>query len=73
MRTISIHPRFCEATIGYNAGAEENATVLQKLFNTKTFSVNIVEDVPGVELCGALKNIVALGAGFSDGLGRRGI
>merc|ERR1719277_1360868 len=43
------------------------ATLL-KLFNCKTFHVNAVDDIPGVELCGALKNVVALGAGFCDGL-----
>merc|ERR1719159_2122075 len=43
--------------------------VHQLLFNTKAFSVNVVDEVASVELCGALKNVVALAAGFTDGLG----
>lgn len=39
------------------------------MFQTKYFKVSTVEDVYGVELCGALKNIVAIAAGLSDGLG----
>jgi glycerol-3-phosphate dehydrogenase (NAD+) len=38
-------------------------------YNEFSFSLQIVKDVPGVEVCGALKNVVALGAGFSDGMG----
>lgn len=61
---------FCEATVGYDGeNAKEASLVFQKLFTTNTFSVRTVSDVAGVELCGALKNIVALGAGFVDGLG----
>jgi glycerol-3-phosphate dehydrogenase (NAD+) len=30
--------------------------------------VSLIEDVPGVELCGALKNVVGIAAGLVDGL-----
>jgi len=58
--------QFCETTIGYNDPI--NGEIFKKLFNTNYFRVNAVQDVSGVELCGALKNVVALAAGFVDGL-----
>lgn len=57
---------FCEATLGCRN--PEHAVILTKLFHCRSFRVNAVDDIPGVELCGALKNVVALGAGFCDGL-----
>jgi glycerol-3-phosphate dehydrogenase (NAD+) len=58
---------FCEATIGTTDAA--TGEIFQLLFNTPTFSVNVVNEIPSVELCGALKNVVALAAGFTDGMG----
>ena len=42
---------------------------LQLLFNTSTFRIYLHKDLVGVELGGALKNIIALSCGISDGLG----
>jgi glycerol-3-phosphate dehydrogenase (NAD(P)+) len=52
------------------AAAHDNAAVFaQNLFINKAFRVYTSDDIIGVELGGALKNIIALGAGISDGLG----
>lgn len=47
----------------------EAARQIQEMFSTAYFRVYASEDVVGVELAGALKNIVALSAGICDGLG----
>ena len=47
----------------------EAAEAIQDLFMTDRFRIYTTDDVVGVELGGALKNIIALGAGVSDGMG----
>jgi glycerol-3-phosphate dehydrogenase (NAD(P)+) len=45
------------------------AEAVQRLFNGDTFRVYTSTDVIGVEIGGAVKNVIALAAGVSDGLG----
>jgi glycerol-3-phosphate dehydrogenase (NAD(P)+) len=42
---------------------------IQQCFNTDRFRVYANQDLLGVELAGALKNIIGIAAGISDGLG----
>ena len=51
------------------AGKYENAKKIQEIFNSKVFRVYVNEDMIGVELGGAVKNCLALGAGIADGMG----
>ncbi|MCR4438943.1 MAG: NAD(P)H-dependent glycerol-3-phosphate dehydrogenase [bacterium] len=48
---------------------EESARLAQRAFMNKTFRVYTSTDVIGVELGGALKNVIAIAAGICDGAG----
>lgn len=55
-------------TITAASDSQEAAIFTQDLFMNDHFRVYTSRDIIGVELGGALKNIIALGAGISDGL-----
>jgi glycerol-3-phosphate dehydrogenase (NAD(P)+) len=48
---------------------EETAERVRGAFMSRTYRVYIGSDIVGVELAGALKNVLAIGAGMIDGLG----
>jgi len=64
-----------EIMAGYAAGAvvacHEAAVAgsLQELFNSGLYRVYTTHDVIGVEVAGALKNVIAIAAGMADGVG----
>ncbi|EER35149.1 glycerol-3-phosphate dehydrogenase [Candida tropicalis MYA-3404] len=65
-----------ETTIAYKIpadyrgpGKDIDKLVLKALFHRPYFHVNVIDDVTGVSIAGALKNVVALAVGFVEGLG----
>lgn len=56
-------------TIVVGARNRKTAEYLQNIFMSNVFRVYTSPDVLGIELGGALKNVVALAAGIADGLG----
>lgn len=56
-------------TVTVSSFNQDNAEFAQTLFINDVFRVYTSTDMIGIELGGALKNIIALGAGISDGLG----
>ncbi len=61
--------KFMPTTVSVASKHIETAEEAQDLFMTNRFRIYTSTDVAGLELGGALKNIIALGAGISDGMG----
>ena len=56
-------------TIVVGAKRRETAEYIQEIFMNEVFRVYTSPDILGMEIGGALKNVVALAAGIADGLG----
>ena len=61
--------QFLPTTVSVSSRDEKMAEKIQDIFMTDKFRVYTNSDILGVQLGGALKNIIALGAGISDGMG----
>lgn len=48
--------------------SHKNATTIKKIFSNNFFNVQLSDDIIGVELGAALKNVIAIGVGICDGL-----
>jgi len=56
-------------TVVVGAKTFDTAKYIQDIFMNETFRVYTSPDIIGIELGGSLKNVIALAAGISDGLG----
>jgi len=62
--TLGLPAAVCAASVSDKVSAK-----VQQVFSTGAFRVYTNRDIIGVELGGALKNVIALAVGISDGLG----
>ena len=63
------HPRAMPTGVVAASNRAETAELVQRVFTNERFRVYTHDDMVGVELAGALKNVAALCCGVSDGLG----
>ncbi|GME73559.1 unnamed protein product [Ambrosiozyma monospora] len=68
--------KWSETTVAYKTpadfrgkGKDVDQAVLKHMFHRPYFHVRVIEDVAGISIAGALKNVVAMTAGFVEGLG----
>lgn len=57
------------AAVTVAAYVEKVATAIQEILSTQSFRVYTSKDVVGVQMGGVIKNVIAIAAGISDGLG----
>lgn len=56
-------------TVVASSSSMQTAEAVQEAFHTSMFRVYVNTDIVGVEIAGSVKNIIAIAAGISDGLG----
>ena len=56
-------------TVAVASKDPEVAKYIQEQFSTDRFRIYTANDLVGIELGGAIKNVIALGAGITDGMG----
>ncbi|NTW55453.1 MAG: NAD(P)H-dependent glycerol-3-phosphate dehydrogenase [Chlorobiaceae bacterium] len=56
-------------TVVASSSSIETAEKVQEVFHTSRFRVYVNTDIVGVEIAGSVKNIIAIAAGISDGIG----
>jgi len=56
-------------TVVVGSANKRAAAIIQEIFMNDVFRVYISPDITGIELGGSIKNVIALAAGVSDGLG----
>lgn len=61
--------RSLPTTVVIGANDKKTAEYLQEMFMNEVFRVYISPDKMGIEIGGALKNVIALAAGIADGMG----
>ncbi len=59
--------RFMPTTVVASSNSRQTALFIQKLFMTSKFRVYVNRDIIGVEISGAVKNIMAIASGIVDG------
>ncbi|NTW82279.1 MAG: NAD(P)H-dependent glycerol-3-phosphate dehydrogenase [Chlorobiaceae bacterium] len=56
-------------TVVASSSSLQTAEKVQEVFHTSRFRVYVNTDIVGVEIAGSVKNIIAIAAGISDGIG----
>jgi glycerol-3-phosphate dehydrogenase (NAD(P)+) len=48
---------------------KESVNIIKKALETDYFKLELVNDINGIEFCGSIKNVIAIGSGIIEGLG----